>query len=788
MTRAQPLHLSSSETSHPDPNINMEGIEHHSISWQSSGESVIDSQDEPSKSIREVRYITLENEDFDKKDAKVKRSSLNQNKKEKTHEKPLPPLELSHGVCSSKKLIRQRSCGDSLSETSSESNAMEEQLMDIFQYEHKKRVRFQEALSPEGKAKRTQRLKRYIGKSLHRIVSCGFKTNSSRSKDEASAVDSDLLQSVVTTLNKNTVSDYPEATYTDFLAPSDEQSPISFTSKTITGEKTRRSSLSQLDAATIKSLKRNVKKGDFLYKAKKYELAIDAYRNAYYTLTTCALEFSKQTVTKLLKRLNDVHNTIAMIKNSAFILKLGVQMENKHEYIRALKYYTIAFRLRRCAMGRNHISLVIILQMLAEVQAKRQEYSESLEIYKMANIINKEQNPHGINPKSLLPSICLEEYPNLFLPPPDHIMFRGEGVAHENLNNLSHALELYHQSLRLSTQQHEIQSQPPRSPTGVAEFSNANDIRNNPALQSETSCFTNNEYPTPIIEDEFDFNKVQLHLSCDSYENLEVIYEPVSMYNRSLTKDDLETAITLSHIGHVQRRLGNSNIALQAYRGALHGMKLSLGENHPNVAALLGNIGNIYKEMGDHDLAIQIYKDVLRIESQTLGSNHAEITVTMHNMGTIECCRRNFDIAVKLFSRAMAIQNKRYGRNHAVVAVTSNSLGEAYEKMKDADKALKMYRESLRISTKHLGHNHTDVTRLLYKIGSVHRDCGRKEYALKYFRKALDIHHRHSKFKDVGKLEKEKNSLIVQIEREIADLCVGDILASPTTTTTYIEV
>lgn len=427
------------------------------------------------------------------------------------------------------------------------------------------------------------------------------------------------------------------------------------------------------------------------------------------------------------------------------------------------RYYTVCFRLRRAALGENHISLVIVLNVLADVQAKRQEYNEALKLYKIAIAILQVSNPKGRDVSATLPKVCHQDL-HLFLPPCMSVLLRGLGETFEHTGNTREALEYYHKSLKISVQLKKNHSSGCESPTGVADLSQ--------------------ESFSPASSDNMHMNNID--------NSFEVSYEDPAAYNMKLGKDDMDVAMTLHNIGHVHRRLGNQNLSLNAYKGALRGMRASLGDNHPNVAAIMGNLGNLYKEMGKYEMAMKIYNRVLQSEISSFGEAHAEVagklsqscdirfysiifshieflpspqptSVTMHNMGTIEYCRKKYESAVSYFTRALRIQHSIYGQDHLIVAATSNSLGETCEKMGDVEMVLKAYRNTLRIFTLNLGKDHSDAGKMLHKIGNTyHRLVGDYATSMKYYDKALAIFKSNSMT--------EEHPLVKQIIRDTADM------------------
>ena len=70
--------------------------------------------------------------------------------------------------------------------------------------------------------------------------------------------------------------------------------------------------------------------------------------------------------------------------NCLLFFFFSIKNEDSGELVRALKMYSIAYRIRRDNLSRAHPSLVVLLNMLGSIQAKRGEYEEAMKIYELA--------------------------------------------------------------------------------------------------------------------------------------------------------------------------------------------------------------------------------------------------------------------------------------------------------------------------------------------------------------------------------------------------------------------
>eukprot|EP00592_Proboscia_alata_P029318 CAMPEP_0194442180 /NCGR_PEP_ID=MMETSP0176-20130528/125422_1 /TAXON_ID=216777 /ORGANISM="Proboscia alata, Strain PI-D3" /LENGTH=912 /DNA_ID=CAMNT_0039268127 /DNA_START=50 /DNA_END=2788 /DNA_ORIENTATION=+ len=439
-----------------------------------------------------------------------------------------------------------------------------------------------------------------------------------------------------------------------------------------------------------------------------------------YTTTGGITDPSHPLMSKALAKLRDVHHIHQSLLNSDRILKLAQHQENVGQYLRALKFYTISYRIRRDALGDTHVSLAKILNLTGSLQGKRGSPQEAVQILEMAqNLLNLNRRKEEVEAsrEGARGRMHFSEKEIL----EEAVTARNMGVLEEQMGNFEVALKHYHESLRLHKTCRETSS-----PTHVGTPSKSSrlDLRK---IHVEKSSSFGPESSDRATNEQLESIEGSMEIVIESsMTTYDVLY--FTDLNIGLSEDgnidfDVDLAITLHNLGQIHaRHFSSFSLALHSYKNSLRGMTEALGCDHPNVAALLGNMGNLYKQMGDYDKAYELYQEVLRVEELNFGSEHPEVAVTLHNIGTIEYCRGNLSDAMRLFQDAMTIQVKIFGTESALVAVASNSIGEVYERMDNVEKALLAYGVTLHIHSSTLGSSHPDVARMLHKIGMIHFD------------------------------------------------------------------
>lgn len=565
--------------------------------------------------------------------------------------------------------------------------------------------------------------------------------------------------------------------------------------------------------ASLLKLLNKARRAQFIYF--RYQYAVRTYVKAMELLKKANYPDEHPAVVKTLKSLNNAYFSVSSLKNSANIVRLGIKYEDSGELIRALKMYTIAYRIRRDNLSVRHPSLAVLLNMLGSIQIKRGQLQEAMAIYQLAL---KDSDPSSdlatineegfsqIDAESSEQSLSKQYAPiGNFLT--RSIAYREMGTIFQEWGDTVKALENFHRSLECMAHYRGISEQyetptfdtlvkksikvkpasyridfwadnsPDKPKSTLLNDSLHNDENDATGMEltfSDTS-FARHENLSPVRKG---FKKTQkpIVVPCSTPSPYDVFFPtnleggkkkkkkrdkaPIEEKNGDFA--DIEIAQTVHRIAQLHRAEERYEVALPVFHAALRGMKYALGKTHPNVAAILGNIGNLQKEMGDMDGAYQTYQQVLAIESYRLGLSHPDVVVTLHNIATIDAGRGNHEHALSLYSQVLSLQRKLFGEDHESVAVTSACMGDVYERVGDSQSALECYEEALRIKISSLGRHSLEVARLLHKLGKLAVAVVDYHLALSYLTKAALVY-RLNKLRD-------DDEWVVDVSRDAADV------------------
>ena len=476
--------------------------------------------------------------------------------------------------------------------------------------------------------------------------------------------------------------------------------------------------------------------------------------------------------TAAISHLNDTYHCMRTLEHSSDIVKMGLKHETQQEHMKALKKYTIAFHIRKNTLGPNHYSLPILLNMIGSIQIKRGEWKEAKEIFELALYGRLEKDTMTIagktNVRLSTKAVSMREMGKI-------CELSGRGDCDDE------ALDWYHDSLDCILVKHCHHRRYGGS------HSHSNDTENNDLIckketfnmiqdninddniilmqscnvrlvndmtknvndlsSSSSRTTTMRKQPKHIIPSE----EMEVYLESKSFggkrttTNLSAFYDTFFQNRQIIASKNISVhvAMTLHQIANIHCKRRHYTLALATYNSSLRGMRVALGNKHPNVAAVLGNIGNIYKEMKEFDLAYAIYQDVLKIELQNLGFGHPEIIVSMHNIAMIEKCRGNYKKSIELYREVLSVQLSRQERSmkwfHST-AVTYTCLGDVEERDGNILAAISAYKDALSTRTQYIDKLHPDLGKLLHKIGCLNTIRGNYRDAAIFYAKALRLY------------------------------------------------
>lgn len=503
----------------------------------------------------------------------------------------------------------------------------------------------------------------------------------------------------------------------------------------------------KVDITLTSRIKETIRKGSKYQKVYNYPKAAKSFLQALKKLDHHLYPQDHPLREIANRSISDTHHAHRSLEHSANIVKIGLGNESNGQLVKAVKMYTVAFRIRKDSLGDGHPSLPVLLNLLGGVQIKRKQYEEAMQIFELALYGKLKKDTTTVVGKRNVSASTLA------------VSMKEIGSIHEHYGRLEEAMIMYHESLdcvlkdarRVRVQEKNSQEGPAgakkhlRSPPSVCSTANS-DESYDVCVVSASTLSSQEEVPEEMeiyLQESFSGephsgrNLMHLAFFYDSF------FQITEMKSK---KVNLHVANTLHSIASIHLKQQEFNLALSSYHASLRGMKLVHGERHESVAAVLGNIGNLLKEMKDYDRAFDVYQSVLKIESLRLGSTHHNAMVTMLNIAMIEKCRRQYDASIALYNEVIILQRNKYhddDQHPNLLAVALSCVGDVYEKRGDFESSIGAFKEILAIQTINLAPFHPDLGKILHRLGLLCSDSGQLLRADSYFTKALRLYRKN---------------------------------------------
>eukprot|EP00804_Cyclotella_cryptica_P005186 CCRYP_014241-RA/>CCRYP_014241-RA protein AED:0.07 eAED:0.21 QI:0/0/0/1/1/1/2/0/996 len=488
--------------------------------------------------------------------------------------------------------------------------------------------------------------------------------------------------------------------------------------------------------------------------------------------------------THILKCLNDVHHAQTTLNNSASIVEMGIRHEDRKEYVKALKMYTVAYRMRRDSLGEAHASLPVLLNMMGSVQIKRGEYEEALEIYELGlkrrgrrggrkqnEEEEEEENGEEVEQSS-------EEQTNgVFYnmnPLTTSVTLRDMGMIFEHLGKEEKALRFYHASLKYAVKylkQREV---------ALAKM-NVRKLSLGGGGGDDSSRGTGGD---GIGNDGKEFSSDQ-DSSTDSFlENIDAhVDEPFSLeevrivkstsIDKSLTKPvsskkgEPPSVVTECESGEMElflekrfdrwafsQEVAKSKSAKFYYDDLFVGppqaaapaaesdaaRRIGNGEGADvDIAMTLHQIGQIHRRSHRYAAALSAYNASLRGMKQVFGSEHAHIAAILGNIGNLYMETGDNDEAFAIYQEVLGIETLHLGLSHPEVAVTLHNIATIECSRGNFAEGISLYKQVVEMQKIRFGHNHITVAVTLGCLADAYERMGNLENAMKIYEEALAI-------------------------------------------------
>ena len=208
--------------------------------------------------------------------------------------------------------------------------------------------------------------------------------------------------------------------------------------------------------------------------------------------------------------------------------------------------------------------------------------------------------------------------------------------------------------------------------------------------------------------------------------------------NLSIDKEDQETALILTHLGAIYRKIG------QDYQMAINSLKKAIAiydkisPDSVREGLALTHLGNTYRTLGDFQNAIEALQKSVNIYHKQSGYYAGEARALGY-LGVAYREQGDLTKAKDLLEQAINLYNKeKYPKYSSVYAGTLAHLAITYRMMEKYGKAKNILEESVKIYKQIRPENHPDIGRNILNLGIIYGEIKENIKAKELLEKSLN--------------------------------------------------
>jgi tetratricopeptide (TPR) repeat protein len=471
---------------------------------------------------------------------------------------------------------------------------------------------------------------------------------------------------------------------------------------------------------------------------------------------------------------------------------MGIKYEDAGDWIRALKMYTIGYRIRRDNLSPSHPSLVVLLNMLGSIQVKRDELEEAMEIFELAlkddprlmgdgsrhdgntkdaavsddndedddnEFVNRDEDGHHVH-----------EHKEADLSPPRHrrkgqsrlerngtsitnnvlaksVAYREMGIIYERWGDADEALRMYHRSLDCIAEYKGLMWEPPviarrapglsltadegPSPRGALPIVSPPPGAAAAASSPSRSASTSRDTRSPSR------SVTNTSSSADEDVNNTTISScPVSLSNEQDILLDLESVqLSRSFVKHATVVKSHKEDDGQFESG----MELFLnGDDEGSSRTLPAPLitSTCYDAFFQGTSANAGRK---KSKNKDASTANVDVALTLHQIGQLHRAEGEYNLALAAYAVSLRGMREELGKNHPNVAAILGNIGNLQKEMGDLTAAYETYQQVLAIESYRLGLSHPDVAVTLHNIATIDAARGNHQNALILYEQVLSL-------------------------------------------------
>jgi tetratricopeptide (TPR) repeat protein len=266
----------------------------------------------------------------------------------------------------------------------------------------------------------------------------------------------------------------------------------------------------------------------------------------------------------------------------------------------------------------------------------------------------------------------------------------------------------------------------------------------------------------------------ELRLDKEAEEALE---KARSIYEKKGSKNYVDLSWALSHLGNLQRKLGNYEKARDYFEESIRLHKYCEITNK-RTAQTLAYLGSVYKGLGSYQKSVDILKKSLVFYQKNNCNNHFRVGWILVQLGSVFSKLGDPQKAKEYLEKGLLIFQKHLPDNHVSMRLAYAYLGSCYRELGDYNKSRDYLEKSLKIYQKHFDENHVKMGWILFHLASTYKIIGQHQEAQRLFDKVLKIYANHCGEDNIEKARLLGNMAKICLEKNLLEDAENFIIKS----------
>jgi tetratricopeptide (TPR) repeat protein len=160
-----------------------------------------------------------------------------------------------------------------------------------------------------------------------------------------------------------------------------------------------------------------------------------------------------------------------------------------------------------------------------------------------------------------------------------------------------------------------------------------------------------------------------------------------ALHIRKRLKDQADTVLTLTEIGHVHRQLHDETSALGCYEKSVEIVIENYGDADTRLIDVYLPLGHVKKRQKVLDEAKEYYESALRIARQQLGEDHVKVGAALRSLGLLQFDSQKYDEAIEYLEAFVKIQEANKTKKQADYILALQLIGDIHRHNSNSDAA-----------------------------------------------------------------------------------------------------